>query len=784
MRSLRADGYAGSGNQNFRVLSVNCHQTERNQVQKGFLDTALRVTVIAAAIMVILCVVTFGLSKLRTSEDRMASSAANAALHSDLGENVSSTGSRIRTGRPVGPDPLAEHLDRLGERLDKLATTVTEERSTESEIARLADSMQAVQHHTDLSGTRLQTELGNLRVSSEVELRDLNRQINGVSEKSQRLEREMLEQRAGILSALESQKNTIISQVESLKGGLDDVHSELSELRSKSALASVNTARLQAPVPLNSLAPIPGSYVPGYSRSSEHDSTWQEPVILDSSVSVRRSTPSQQRAVQTATSTGWKVSPMSHSVPQAKPTTRTSTPILTLPQAPPAEPMPAMLPPLPASSRRAGMIRAPLRSTLAPPATARPNRVPEIVELPLPDESFVRQMAAVAPVIKAVTVRQYEVQTTVIHLAAARPVDVEPAGVRMLNPDLSTTAYGQPWSHDAVTHELLRKISLRTKATIAGRQQTSITSAGTERLSIGSSCPHCNEVHGFEAGDRLILNAGPAGDEIQRFHIASEVAGGGNELDSMPQFDLTPMTSQTYVICEEAVEGTVEETHDYEVEKLVPIHGVLTPVSGPSETRVSTKLMQRVIVMTFRDVNATPTDLVIASASRPTTGSTVQHLAPIALPAPEPATQTVVKKLTPVKRHPVFLPPPASVKQSPLADSNVEFVVTAPKSHSSRIQRTNHEQDGDYCEICEQTHKQSVPQTADADEPAAKKEEGSFLDWFRRVRSESTDAEPRKVTNADFQVKESKVETEKSDSKVRKSQRRYVTKPGNHRLVR
>ena len=753
-------------------------------MQKRFLDTALRVTAIATMIIVTLGIVSFGLSVFRTSGDKIASATANSAFPTNSAENALPTsGSEIRTSQPAGPDPLAEHLERLGKRLDEVATTITKERSTQSEIARLADSMQAVRHQADLSGTRLQTELGNLRVSSEVELRDLNRQVNGVSENSQRLERNMLEQRAGILAALESQKNTITSQVASLKGGLDDVHSELSELRSKSqsALASVNAARLQPPAPLNSLAPVPGSHAAGH---SEHGSTWQEPVVLDSSISVRHSTPSAKPAVQTATSTGWKISPMSHSAPRVKPTIETATPILTLPQAPPAEPMPAILPPLPESSRRAGMIRAPLKSTLAPPAAARPNRVPEIVELPLPEESFVRQIAAVAPAVEKITARQYEVHTTVIHIAASRPVDVEPAGVRMLNPELSTTAYGRPWSHDAVTHELLRKISLRTEVTIVGRQRTSITSAGTERLSIGSSCPHCNEVHGFEAGDRLILNAGPAADKIQRFHIVSEVAGGGNTLESMPQFDLTPMANQTYVICEEAVEGTVEETIEAGQRKLVPIHGVLTPVSGPSRTRVATQLMQRVVVMTFRDVNARSTNNVVAAATRPTSGNTVQQLASIALPSPEPAKRNVVKNLTPVDRYPVFLPPPAPAKKASLADSNVEFVATIQGSDSSRIQRTNHEQDGDYCEICEQRHGPSEAQASVAAEPVSKKEDRSFLDWFRRVRSESSDSEPGNVTNADFQTKDSKVEVKKPVSIVRKSQRRYVLKPGNRRPVR
>ena len=77
-----------------------------------------------------------------------------------------------------------------------------------------------------------------------------------------------------------------------------------------------------------------------------------------------------------------------------------------------------------------------------------------------------------------------------------------------------------------------------------------------------------------------------------------------------------------------------------------------------------------------------------------------------------------------------------------------------------------------------------MPQTANAAENVPEDEDKSFLDWFRRVRSKSTDSEPDNVTNADFQVNESKLETKKTESTVRKSQRRFVKKPGNRRPVR
>lgn len=752
-------------------------------MQKGFLDTALRVTAIATMIIMTLCVASFGLSKLRTPEQKLADATGNREHSNGVSPHFSTDSaptSDASLGRPAEPDPLAEHLDRLGKRLEELASTVSRERATQSEIARLADSMQVARQQADLSNTKIQHELGNLRVTSEVELRDLNRQIDTVAEKSNRLEREVVEQRTGILSALENQRSAIASQVAKLEGSLDNVHSELSQLRTKSqaALASAQAARLHSVGPLTSLTPVPGEHISDREDSPEHDATWQEPLNLDSSVSVKASRSATQPTVQTATSTGWKVSPMSHSVPQHELPTRVTIPGLSLPPAPPAEPFPTTLPPMPESSRRtrSGMIQAPLKSTLAPSVSSRPNRVPEIIELPSPDELVITQISDTASTVAGCPAREYQVHTTVIHITADRPVDVEPAGVRMLNPELSTTAYGLPWSHDAVTHELLRKISLRTAATITGTQHVTISSEGTEGVSIGSSCPHCNEVHGFEAGDRLVLKAGPACDDVQRFRVVSQVAGGGNELGSLPPFDLTPMSSQTYVISEEAVEGTVEETVSTSGEKLVPIHGVLTPVSGPTKTNVSTQLMQRVVVMTFRDVNASP---AIAA-----TKIVEKILPPAPFSVSKPAEQVVVKKLTPVKRHPVFLPPPAAPtsNRTPQVDSNVEFVATSLRNNSSEIERASHQQDEGYCEVCEKKHGRDDSLVTASEEPNEKKQDRSLLDWFRRVRSDSTDTDS-KIQNADFEISNEKPGQGRLSTATPKPQREYTIKPGNKRAV-
>ena len=397
----------------------------------------------------------------------------------------------------------------------------------------------------------------------------------------------------------------------------------------------------------------------------------------------------------------------------------------------------------------------------------------------LPQKQAVRQASSNS----RHSIREFDVETTVIHVAASRPVDVEPAGVRMLNPELSTTAYGLPWTHDAVTHELLRKISLRTEASIAGRQRTTINSDGAENLSIGSSCPHCNEIHGFESGDRLILTAGSATDKVQRFHVTSEVARSGGPLESIPDFDLTPLAGRTYVISEEAIEGTVEEAISTD-EKLVPIHGVLTPVSGPLKTRVTTQLMQRLVVMTFRERNTAPTAVgsTVSTATGDAAGKNKPQ-APLVLPAPKPAQQPIAKQLTPVKKHPVFLPPPAPVSalRAPAVNSNVEFVTTnASQNLSPKVLHAGHQTDDKPCEICEQKHGQQG--SADAEEPAAKPPGNSFLNWFRRVRGESSDSE--ELTTADFQIDQSESDEPKTDTTNENQQRRYVVKPGNRRAVR
>ena len=740
-------------------------------MQKGFLDTALRVTAMAALIVVTLCVASFGLSQLRFPEGNFAAGPEQSA-------------GPARLASEDGPDPLAEHFDRLGERLEEIVGTAAQESSTHPEITRLADSMQAVRQQADLSGNRLQHEISNLRVNNEVELRDMSRKIGSVSDNSRRLEKEMIEQRAGILAALERQQSSIDTQVSRLEGGLKNVESELSDLRSpsRSPLAAIPGSGIHSLHPRNSLSPVPAGPHQNTRESATNSSNWQSPVTLDASVGVQPSTSAKHEHGKTATATGWKVSPMSHSIPSVGP----YSPV-TLPSVSPATDA-VILPAIPKPPRDAdsNAFRTPLRSTLAPLSRIVPQRVPQILELSHSNAARVEQIAENKANADPSSDREFDIQTTVIHVAATRPVDVEPAGVRKLNPALSATASGLPWTHDAVSHELLRRVSLRTDASIAGRQQTIIGSNDTRNLNIGSSCPHCNQIHGFEAGDRLVLKAGSSHEKVQRFHVNSEVSGGGNQLDSIPEFDLTPISGQTYVIAEAAVEGTVEETDA--AEKLVPIHGVLAPVSSPTGTKVSTQLMQRLVVVTFRERNAAAaTEDSMSAAQLDTSVSTTRSLAPLVVPAPAPAQRSVVKQLTRVERTPVFLPPPpapVSALRTPHIDSDIQFVATDfSPDRFPKVLRANHQLVGDECEICKQKHGKDATADHELGESATREQSNSLVNWFRRGRGESSRS-PSEVTNADFSVDVPQPRNPKSATASRKHDRRYVIKPGNRRPVR
>lgn len=758
-------------------------------MQKGFLDTALRITAIASMIIVTLCLMSFGLSQLRPDGHEMATATA-----SPDGQNpVSPASTRTATGLPTaqspqtqlpGPDPLAEHLAKLGKQLEQLSTNVSQNQSMEAKIARLADSMQATRQQTDQSDARLHQELGNLRVTSEIELRDLNRQVSTVVEKSQQLERDIVEHRAGILSALENQRNSLESQVARLEGGLKKVNSRLSDVpRFRQPALAVSEGR--AISSLSPLSPVPTERSTNTTRPEATTTNWKKPLVLDHAPTPHESASETDRSTATATSTGWKVSPMSHSVPATSPSV--PAPQMPLPPAPPAIDLssekrstrPKSLRPAAASP-----IRAPLKSTLAPPSAKSLSRVPEIVEI-----SHSASSDTVVTPIASDSSRtgqpfgKVSVKVTVIHVAASRPVDVEPAGVRMLNPELSATPYGLPWTHEAVTHELLGKVALRTTASIAGRQQLSIRPDETRQFSIGSSCPHCNEVHGFEAGDRLNLQWKPSSDSIGQFHATSQIAGNNQPLKSLPEFDLTPETGQTYVISEEAVEGTVEEAINAFPDESVSASGAVT--SG-ARTRPKTQLMQRLIVITFLDdERSSDSEVTSSTESRGNSRNVLVAKENIALPAPAPARQTTARKLKPVRKHPVFLPPPepASNREHAAGNSQIEFVNAEMLSDSSpALAHASHENDDQPCEICA---RKLASEAVDEDEsePSANPQDSNLLvRWFRKVRGDSPES-ASEIMNAEFETHQSRP-TATPLSEKDNSQRRYVTKPGNRRPVR
>lgn len=747
------------------------------------MDAALRITAIASMIIVTLCLMSFGLSQLRPGDHETATA-------SPVGQNrASPTSTRAAMGLPTaqspqtrlpGPDPLAEHLAKLGKQLEKLSTNVSQNQSMEAEIARLADSMQATRQQTDQSDARLHQELGNLRVTNEIELRDLNRQVSTVVEKSQQLERDIVEHRAGILSALENQRNSLESQVARLEGGLKKVNSRLSDVpRFRHPARAVTEGR--AISSLSPLSPVPTERSTNTAGPEATTTNWKKPLVLDQVPAPHESASEPDRSTATATSTGWKVSPMSHSVPSS--TQSAPAPQMPVPPAPPAIDLSSeKRPTLPRSLRPAAAspIRAPLKSTLAPPSAKRSSRVPEIVEIShsATSDTVVTPIASGSSRTEQPAGR-VSVKVTVIHVAASRPVDVEPAGVRMLNPELSATPYGLPWTHEAVTHELLGKVALRTTASIAGRQQLFVHPDETRQFSIGSSCPHCNEVYGFEAGDRLNLQWKPSSDSIGQFHMTSQMAGNNKPLKSIPEFDLTPEAGQTYVLSEEAVEGTVEEPLTASPDESVSAYGAVT-------SHAKTQLMQRLIVITFLNDEPSPdSDVTSSMASRGNSRNVLVAKENIALPAPAPARRMTAGKLKPVRQHPVFLPPPepASNREHAAGNPQIEFVNTEMSSDGSpTLVHASHENDDEPCEICARKLASEAVDEDESEPSEDPQDDNVLVRWFRKVRGDAPES-ASEITNAEFEVHPSLPEATLLSEK-NNSQRRYVTKPGNRRPVR
>lgn len=739
---------------------------ERRKVRKGFSDTAIRLTAIAGTIIVTLCVVSFGLTQLKPSGSNFN---PDQSAESALARRQDSAASFAATHRAgLDPEPVARHLEQLEKQLKAISRNVSCDQDMRAKIGRLTNLIEAARQQDDLSDTRLHQEIGALRVNHEVELRDLNRQVGTVVEKSQKLERDILEHRTGVLSALENQRSTLEGQVARLEGGLKDVQFRLSTLphEPKPAVAAAESNTIHSFAPLTEVPSRTSSTV---IKPEASNPTWKKPVVLDAATAPELSDSEPASVSRKATSAGWKVSPMSHSTPAIRPSLPAPARPTLAPPAPsasgPADEKPS---PLPKSLRPAAAspIRAPLKSTLAPPSAERRVRVPEIVEISHSADLERVSSESTVPALDQ-TDPKHDIRVSVIHVAATRPVDVEPAGVRMLNPELSTTSYGLPWTHEAVTHELLRKVSQRAQASIAGRQQVSARETAASEFSIGYSCLHCNELHGFEAGDRLKLESQSTDDANPRFHVVSSVSGSGRSLKSIPAFDLKPVPGQTYVISEEAVEGTIQET-------------------DPAIAQPEMQLMQRLVVITFvNNDSPTSSNAINTAASSKSTPETVVAKNTIALPSPESAPTMSVKKLKPVRQHPVFLPPPepSHNARTLTTDSGIEFVgATLDSAESPQQTHRSPHQSSHSCEICERKHSASTSDPDVAETHAEDEQAGPLVSWFQRVSGRSSESETE-VTTAEFEMNASKPVTIPMHAK-NDHHRRYVTKPGNRRPVR
>lgn len=791
-------------------------------MHKGFLDTALKTSAVGALVVATLCVGSLGLSQLSPPED----GAPNSALaQADI--RLARSGVSPSPGGASSSEDFSLQLDRIGNRLEQINDRMSRVGQTQSDVAQLGESLATTRRTVEETSSRLQNELTDMRVASEVELRDVNRQLGNLSNGYDRIERSLDQHRNDLASAIESHQQTVTAKVAAMDGSLSSVKSELAQLRTASfpgysarsaAPLARNPGQLSAPVIASrsgvpsatgsqesrlepspteapaKLVPSPSTLLDGIDTEGAEplatpDSPpgsaapdWQRPDVElppdGSSSGEHDRLPGT--VFQKSDEARWNVTPMSHTtvvdskeaiqqIVAASPSSETQRTVV------PPLPFPEPLQQPRAATSSSGP--QPLASTLAP-------SIPEVIDTPpLPNDQSI-QIPETDDVNSSILPadRVFDIKATVIHLEATRPVDLEPAGARTLNPASTATTYGTPWTHNAVAYELLRLVKDRSMAGIVGRGSTTIRPDETAVLAIGHLCPHCNEVNGFENGDRLVVEAGSGNDRLPTFHISSRPATDTDVLHSFLESDLTPEHGGTFVITEEGVEGTV----------------------GTSATDPGTeaRFMQRLVVLSFYERSSPddPTSFSEAGADLTFEGIPVLQLAGSSVPAVEPVsvsagesyssgkTASSSTAYTPLRRLEtpvVFLPPPepASSVSAP-REPEQEYVLThatvAPSPQQLHADRLN----GDYCEICQKVHAEKTPVNS-------KQPTGVIGSLIRRVRG-SSESESSPVTNAAY--------TEASDVKARAAadyplateddstrkpkRRRYVTKPGNRRSSR
>lgn len=240
------------------------------------------------------------------------------------------------------------------------------------------------------------------------------------------------------------------------------------------------------------------------------------------------------------------------------------------------------------------------------PEVAAP--APRISEIPEPDGSIglialpapgpISQMSFLPQVpgvvdssgSDAMPAGRYEFMATVIHVSTgSQDGTAQPRLVRLED---KGSLLDQANGHEAMVQKLLRNAGRRGTAEIVNSGRMAVTTGESGRMAIGSPCRHCNREHGVEAGDEIVLTLSSG-----QIHVEAMSPQRGVRVETVPlaQFDPAETVGEsTWLLCEAAQEGSVGEstevgdTRTEFVQRLIVITRSLAGSGSPQQLPVPT----------------------------------------------------------------------------------------------------------------------------------------------------------------------------------------------------
>lgn len=216
-------------------------------VSNGFFETALRVAMIGVLIVLVMCIATLATNKTDSEsqmsqrfasgrggeESRLTSNPssrdfANArSLDSRLPQNERIPDYRNREqqygGNPGSTNSIAQRLKSIELRLGKTIESGTPNGLAEETNASTRRTLNDI-------GSRLTEQLSSMRVASEVELRDLSRQVERLTAHQDRLQTQLREQQGGFADQLQAERSEVRNQVAAVAADIRSVQTQMAAL--------------------------------------------------------------------------------------------------------------------------------------------------------------------------------------------------------------------------------------------------------------------------------------------------------------------------------------------------------------------------------------------------------------------------------------------------------------------------------------------------------------------------------------------------------------------------